>query len=244
MALSRMQLTLHATQRTSHGASRLVHVMSSRLAKTQRLPSRHDEDTRKVYGHMTTAIREMTRPSPILRPYPTRSRSLPCCAQLLAAVTAKLGIKGDETVLDTDVVILRKSFDARNKKVEGRAWGGGGVRGGYEMGEIGSVLLPSLLLLVLPLGLMLLFCCIEGARGLDYVYVEERSRTGSGVMGRGGGWGRRALHGRVTAPRLMKTLFFCFVLFSFHIAERTSHPPPFHPFPQTLMVKGQEPHVA
>lgn len=32
-------------------------------------------------------------------------------------MTAKLGIKGDETVLDTDIVVLRKSFDARNKKV-------------------------------------------------------------------------------------------------------------------------------
>ena len=60
----RMQLTLHATRRTSHGASRLVQTMSAWLVKTRRAPSRHSRDAR-VYGHTTTAVHKLsTPPSP------------------------------------------------------------------------------------------------------------------------------------------------------------------------------------
>ena len=52
---SRMQLTLHATRRTPHGASRLVLAMSAWSVKTRRAPSWHCRDAR-VYGHTTTAM--------------------------------------------------------------------------------------------------------------------------------------------------------------------------------------------
>ena len=53
--LSRMQLTLHATRRTPHGASRLVLAMSPWSVETRRAPSRHCRDAR-VYGPTTTAM--------------------------------------------------------------------------------------------------------------------------------------------------------------------------------------------
>ena len=37
--------------------------------------------------------------------------------QLLAVVVAKLGIQGEGILTETDVVVARKSFDARTKKV-------------------------------------------------------------------------------------------------------------------------------
>ena len=57
-----MQLTLHATRSTPHGASRLVQAMSAWSAETGRAPSRHCRDAR-VYGHTTDAWHEYT-PSP------------------------------------------------------------------------------------------------------------------------------------------------------------------------------------
>ena len=59
--LSRMQLTLHATRRTPHGASRLVLAMSAWSVKTRRAQSRHCRDAR-VYDHMTTAMHDMSTP--------------------------------------------------------------------------------------------------------------------------------------------------------------------------------------
>ena len=50
-----MQLTLHATRRTRHGASRLVQAMSASSVKTRRAPSRHHRDA-SVYGHTTTPL--------------------------------------------------------------------------------------------------------------------------------------------------------------------------------------------
>ena len=64
-----MQLTLHATHPTPHGASRLVQAMSAWWVKTRRPPSRHCRDAR-VYGHTTTAIHEneyTSSPHPFLR---------------------------------------------------------------------------------------------------------------------------------------------------------------------------------
>ena len=55
--LSRMQLTLHATRRTPHGASRLVLAMSAWSVKTRRAPFRYCRDAR-VYGHTTTAMHD------------------------------------------------------------------------------------------------------------------------------------------------------------------------------------------
>ena len=52
--LSRMQLTLHATLPTPHGASRLVQARSAWTGKTRRAPSGHCSDE-KVYGNTTTA---------------------------------------------------------------------------------------------------------------------------------------------------------------------------------------------
>ena len=52
---SRMQLTLHATRPTPHGASRLVQAMPVWSVKTRRAPSRHGRDAR-VYGHTTTVM--------------------------------------------------------------------------------------------------------------------------------------------------------------------------------------------
>ena len=66
VVLSRMQLTLHATRRTPHGASRLVRAMSAWLVTTRRAPSRHSRDAR-VYGHTTTAMHKLsTVPPPFM----------------------------------------------------------------------------------------------------------------------------------------------------------------------------------
>ena len=53
--LVRMQLTLHATHRTPHGASCLAQAMSAWPGETRCAPSRHCKDAR-VYGHTTTAV--------------------------------------------------------------------------------------------------------------------------------------------------------------------------------------------
>ena len=50
-----MQLALHATRLTPHGASSLVLAMSAWPVKTRRAPSRHCIDTR-VYGHTASAM--------------------------------------------------------------------------------------------------------------------------------------------------------------------------------------------
>ena len=63
MVLSRMQLTLHATRRTLHGASRLVHATSAWSVKTRHAPSRHCRDG-EVYSLDTTAMLEMSPPLP------------------------------------------------------------------------------------------------------------------------------------------------------------------------------------
>ena len=63
-----MQLTLHATRPTSHGASRVVLAMSAWSVKTRRAPSRHCKDAR-VYGHTTTAMHDNEyAPPPPRRP--------------------------------------------------------------------------------------------------------------------------------------------------------------------------------
>ena len=54
-----MQLTLHATRPTLHGASRLGQAMPVWLVKTQRAPSRHCKDV-GVYGVTTTAMHDMS----------------------------------------------------------------------------------------------------------------------------------------------------------------------------------------
>ena len=56
--LRRMQLTLHVTRPTTHGASRLVQAMSSWSVETRHDPSRHCSDAR-VYGETTTAIHDI-----------------------------------------------------------------------------------------------------------------------------------------------------------------------------------------
>ena len=61
--LGRMQFTLRATRRTSHGASRSVQATSAWLMKTRRAPSRHSRGAR-VYGHTTTAMHKLSTPPP------------------------------------------------------------------------------------------------------------------------------------------------------------------------------------
>ena len=64
--LSRMQLTLHATRRTPHGASQgLVQTMPAWSVKTRRAPSRHRRDAR-VHGYTTTAMRDIEYTPPFL----------------------------------------------------------------------------------------------------------------------------------------------------------------------------------
>ena len=67
--LGRMQFTLHATRRTTHGASRLVQAMSAWLVKTRRAPSRHGRDAR-VYSLTTTAMHKLSTPPPPARARP------------------------------------------------------------------------------------------------------------------------------------------------------------------------------
>ena len=74
--LSRMQLTLHATRRTPHGAPCLVLAMSTWPVKSRRALSRHCRDVR-VYGHTTTAVHGVSNPPPL----GPRSRSLLCTGQ-------------------------------------------------------------------------------------------------------------------------------------------------------------------
>ena len=57
-AAGRMRLTLHATRRTPHGASRLVQAMPAWSVKTRHAPSRHCRDARD-YGVKTTTTHEM-----------------------------------------------------------------------------------------------------------------------------------------------------------------------------------------
>ena len=61
--LSRMQITLHATRPTPHGASRLVQAMAACSLRTRRAPSRHCRDAR-VYGNTTQPYMTMSTPLP------------------------------------------------------------------------------------------------------------------------------------------------------------------------------------
>ena len=81
-----MQLTLHATRRTLHGASRLVLAVYAWSVKTRHTPSRHCRDAR-VYGHTTTAMHDMSTP-------------LPPCAPLAAMHSAPR--LRSESVMDTE----------------------------------------------------------------------------------------------------------------------------------------------
>ena len=64
--LVRMQLTLHATHRTPHGASCLAQAMSAWPGETRCAPSRHCKDAR-VYGHTTTAMHDTPLPPCLLK---------------------------------------------------------------------------------------------------------------------------------------------------------------------------------
>ena len=69
-----MQLTLHATRRTPHGASRLVLAMSAWSVKTRRAPSRHRKDAR-VYGPTATAMHDNEYTHKVIRSKLLASRS-------------------------------------------------------------------------------------------------------------------------------------------------------------------------
>ena len=72
-----MQLTLHATRQTPHGASRLVPAMSAWSVKTRCAPSRHCKDAR-VYGHTTTtAMHDNEYPLPPWVGFPSSAARQP-----------------------------------------------------------------------------------------------------------------------------------------------------------------------
>ena len=65
-----MQLTLHATRRTPHDASRLMQAMSAWSVKTRHAPSRQQCRDARVHGHTTTAMHDIEYISPIEYPPP------------------------------------------------------------------------------------------------------------------------------------------------------------------------------
>ena len=67
--LSRMQLTLHPTRSTPHGASCLWRAMPTGWLKIWRDASRHCRDTR-AYDHTTTAVHDMSTPPRASPPTP------------------------------------------------------------------------------------------------------------------------------------------------------------------------------
>ena len=81
-----MQLTLHATRRTPHGASRLVQAMSAWLVKIRRAPSGIvGMRGFNSYGHTTTVMHEMsTHLSP--------SHPNPCTDLLRTAVESRFPV--------------------------------------------------------------------------------------------------------------------------------------------------------
>ena len=77
--LGRMKLTLHATRRTPHGASRLVQAMPAWLVKTRHAPSRHGRDAR-VYSHTYDYGHAQTEYPPPLPPDTTLRKDDGWCA--------------------------------------------------------------------------------------------------------------------------------------------------------------------
>ena len=67
--LGRMQVTLHATRRTPHGASPLVQSNVCLVGETRPAPSRHSRDA-TVYGHTTTVMHKLSTPPPFPPPHP------------------------------------------------------------------------------------------------------------------------------------------------------------------------------
>ena len=106
---SRMQLTLHTTRPTPHGASRLVQEMSAWSVKTRRAPSRHRRDAR-LYGHRNTAMHDIEcisaieyPPSPPVRfptflvvftPFPSFVRIAFCTTNMKAWMPPSRGRRG------------------------------------------------------------------------------------------------------------------------------------------------------
>ena len=66
-ALGTIQLTLHATCQTPHGASRLVQAVSAWSVKTRRAPSRHCSGA-KTYGSTSIAVHDVEYTPPPLPP--------------------------------------------------------------------------------------------------------------------------------------------------------------------------------
>ena len=89
--LRRMQVTLHVTPPTPHGASRSVQAVCAWSVKTRRTPSRHCRDAR-VYGHTTTAMHNISTPPPLV-----------CCPAL-----SRLRTRFDAWLMPTDESGRRK----------------------------------------------------------------------------------------------------------------------------------------
>ena len=113
----RMQLTLHATRRTPHGASRLVQAMSAWLVKTRRAPPRHCRDAR-VYGHTTTAMRdyEYNAPPSLLGPLLELQVSSPETAQSHQSSNVSVKLPHGRAVLESRLAYCVHAHPPSRKK--------------------------------------------------------------------------------------------------------------------------------
>ena len=69
-----LSLTLHATRRTPHGASRVVQALSAWSVTTRHTPFRYCRDARVyVYSHTTTTTHDNAYTTAALLPDPTRA---------------------------------------------------------------------------------------------------------------------------------------------------------------------------
>ena len=76
-SLRRVQVTLHATRRTPHGASPSVQAMPAWVVKTRRAPPRHCRNAR-AYALKTTAMHETSAPPPPLLSRPVLRQYVVC----------------------------------------------------------------------------------------------------------------------------------------------------------------------
>ena len=112
-----MQLTLHATRRTPHGASRLVLAMFAWSVRARHAPSRHCRDAR-VYDDTTTAMHDNEYPPP---PLPARATTpgreqSSILAQYILLLLTDYSIKGACNPDDQNFALELVRQGSQNKK--------------------------------------------------------------------------------------------------------------------------------